>query len=722
MKQLIQYFKTGQLELIESPVPSVDANSLVVRTKASLISVGTEKMLLEFGKASFLNKARQQPERVKQVLDKIKTEGLLSTLEAVWSKLNEPIPLGYSNVGTVVEAGRAAGGFREGDRVLSNGPHGEFVKVPWTLAASVPEKVTDEEAAFGVLGAIAIEGVRLLNPQLGETVVVIGLGLLGQLTMQILRANGCRVIGTDIDESKVRLAQASGAQAFVSGSVEENVHQILGFTDGVGADGVIITASAASPEILSESALMCRKRGRIVLIGVVPITVPRNLFYEKELSFQVSSSYGPGRYDPLYEEKGNDYPLPYVRWTAKRNMESFLFLLEQNKVRVTDLITHRFLFPDILKAYQSIEAEKPLGILIEYPEAKQEESKQIKLSFPGTAEADKMAVERPVVGFIGAGNFAKMVLLPALKESDARLRLISASNGFGGSIAGKRFGFEEATSDRKMIFEDPEINTVFIATRHSSHAALVAEGLKSGKHVFVEKPLALSFEELKNLLPVVEKSPELNLLVGFNRRFSPFSRKLRETLRDRQDPISVMITVNAGEIPPEHWVHDPEVGGGRIIGEGCHFVDLARYLVGHSIQAVSAVSTRGHSVSDEDKTMMLLEFADGSQAAIHYLANGSKKFPKERVEVFSSGRVFVIDNFKRLTGYGASLSHKALKQDKGHKTEISEFLQSVEKGEPSPIPPEEIFEVHLATLAVYQAIAEKNRIDLTAFWADIKSD
>lgn len=710
MKQLIQYFRTGETELIESPVPTIDSTSLVIETNRSLISVGTEKMLLNFGKASMIQKAKQQPDRVKQVLTKIKTEGLLSTIEAVWNKLNDPIPLGYSNVGKILEVGKHVTKFNVGDRVVSNGPHADFVKVPWTLAASIPENISDDEASFTVLGSIAMQGWRLLNATIGETIVVVGLGLLGQLTLQIAKANGCKAVGIDIDGTKINLAKKLGLEAIQSKSLSENVQSILESTNTIGADGVIITASSTSEDVLSQSAMMCRQRGRIVLVGVIPITVPRALFYEKELTFQVSSSYGPGRYDPTYEFKGVDYPLPFVRWTAKRNMESFLYLMEQEKINVSDLITHRYKFENIKDAYQSLDKEMPLGVIIEYSENKNKE-KTIEFTAKKPAKA-----EEPVIGFIGVGNYAKMMMLPTLKETGSNIKTIASLEGYTASIAAKRYNIPVVCSDGAEIFKDSEINTVFITTPHNSHATLVKSALLSNKNVFVEKPLAMNLSELKDLYGISKENNQLSLMVGFNRRFAPTILKLKERLEQRVDPISIIITINAGAIPMNHWVHDPEVGGGRIIGEACHFIDLARYIVGKPIIEVTAMSTKGHSGTDEDKVIAILKFEDGSQASIHYLANGNKSFPKERIEIFSSEKVYVIDNFKTLKGYGDTINMKNLKQNKGQRNEVIEFLNSIKKGTPSPIPINEIFEIHLATFAINISIVEKRFILLSDMW------
>lgn len=717
MKQLIQYFKTGEIEIVDVPKPQPTTQALVVKTRRSLISVGTEKMMLDFGKASYLKKAKQQPDRVKQVLDKIKAEGIITTVQAVWTKLNEPTHLGYSNVGEILEKGPLVQEFIVGQRVVSNGPHAEVVRVPWTLAAAVPETVSDDEAAFTVPGAICLEGIRLLNPSLGETIVVVGLGLLGQLTSQILQANGCRVLAFDVVPEKVAFSKSQGIEAVVSGTLAENIEFVLGKTNGTGADGVIITASTASEELLSQCALMSRKRGRIVLIGVIPITVPRNLFYEKELSFQVSSAYGPGRYDPVYEG-GHDYPLPYVRWTAKRNMEAFLFLLEQKKLKVNNLITHQFPFEKAVQAYETIEKENPVGIILQYTSNKDHSDfiQYLKGTQLKTAPVDALKI-----GFIGVGNFAKAVLLPALKKIKAPLTAIASSDGLSAGVAAKKFGIAKATSDRETVLASEEINTVFIATRHNSHADLVIRALQNNKHVFVEKPLALSLEELKQVYAIKQEKPQLQLMVGFNRRFSPFSQKLKQAIQDRSDPISVIITVNAGAIPGNHWVHDPIMGGGRIIGEGCHFIDLARFFVGYPIQTVAAFSTRGHSETDEDKTMILLSFEDGSQASIQYLANGNPRFPKERIEVFSSQRIFQIDNFKKLTSFGSPVKETTLKQDKGHLTEMKWFLESIQNKREPLIPISEIFEVHLATFAVQQAKEGPKVISLKELWEQLVS-
>lgn len=719
MKQLIQTFKTGEIQLIEAPVPTCDPVSLVVESTCSLISIGTERTLIEFGKSSFVNKARKQPEKVKQVLQKIKTDGLITTLNAVKTKLNEPTPLGYSNVGRVIETGNLTSGFKEGDRVVSNGPHAEFVKVPWTLAAKIPDNVLDEEAAFAVLGAIALEGIRLLKPSMGETIVVIGLGLLGQLAVQLLQAQGVKVIGFDIDESRVTLARQFGVEAFLSGNKEDDLAKVNSLTHSIGADGILITASSSSADILPLSAEMCRKRGKIVLVGVVPIQAPRNLFYEKEISFQVSCSYGPGRYDPLYEEKGIDYPLPYVRWTAKRNMETFLFLVSAGKLSLQPLISHRFDFNDVHRAYNALEKESPLGIILEYAPSSKTRTKTLPL-FPATSEKKNITQKQPVqVGFIGAGNFAKGVLLPALKATSCDLRILSASDGFSASIVGKRFGFKEVTSDKDYVLTSPEVNTVFIATRHASHASLTLKALQNEKHVFVEKPLAISLEELKELYQFFQNHTSPKLMVGFNRRFSPLIELVKKRLPNIPEPLSIIITINAGALPLSHWTQDPQVGGGRIIGEACHFIDLAYYLTGSRINQVAAISASGHPETDEDKVMILLTFENGSQASINYLANGNKRYPKEMIQIFGGEKIYLIENFKTLKSFGDTIHKKLLTQDKGHKNEVAEFITAIASQKEAPIPLQEIFEVHLATFAVQESLIQKRFVGLQEMWDKI---
>ena len=714
MRQLVQNLKTGEIELIEVPTPVVSSNTVLIKTKCSLISVGTERMLVEFGKASLLEKARSQPERVKEVLQKIKTDGLLTTIDAVMARLDEPLPLGYSNVGIVVDIGKNVEGFSIGDRVVSNGSHSEVVNVSKNLVAKIPDNVDDENAVFTVLGSIALEGIRLLNPTLGEYIAVIGLGLIGQLAVQLLIASGCKVLGIDIDEGRVKLAESFGAEGLTIKPGVSPVEGALAFSRGRGVDGVIITASTKSNEPIEYSADMCRKRGRIVLIGVTKIDIPRDKFYKKELSFQVSCSYGPGRYDRLYEEKGIDYPFEYVRWTAKRNFEAVLDMMSMGKIDVKPLITHRFSFNDAVEAYNVLLKEKPLGVILRYEDKDFEAVRLIELN----KRSSTLTPSNPCIGLLGVGNFAKMVLLPAIKKTKARLKFIASSGGVSGAYAGRKFGFEFVTSDYNKVLEDEEINTIFIATRHSSHASLVIEALKRGKNVYVEKPLALNVDELKDIISAYKDSDRI-LMVGFNRRFSPFIRRLKEVISSRKDPLCINIMVNAGMIPFDNWVYDPEIGGGRIIGEACHFIDLSRFIVGSKIVEVYAITTKGHSGSDEDKMVINLKFEDGSIGTINYFANGSKTYPKERVEVFNEGKILVIDNFKSLIGYGVNCRLKSLRQNKGHEKEVEEFIKAVSDGRESPIPFGELVEVTLASFSAVKSATLGMPIKLVDFYKEL---
>jgi len=718
MRQLVQNLKTGEIELVEVPIPKVSSNSVLIKTTHSLISVGTEKMLVEFGKASLWDKAKSQPERVKEILQKIKTDGLLTTIDAVMARLDEPLPLGYSNVGIVIDIGKNVEEFSVGDRVVSNGSHSEIVNVSKNLVAKIPGNVDNETAVFTVLGSIALEGIRLLSPSLGEYIVVIGLGLIGQLTVQLLIAAGCKVLGMDIDENRVNLAKSFGAEGLVINSKNSPIEGALAFSKGKGVDGVIITASTQSNEPIEYSADMCRKRGRIVLIGVTKIDIPRDKFYKKELSFQVSCSYGPGRYDRIYEEKGIDYPFDYVRWTAKRNFEAVLDMMSMGKINVKPLITHRFSFDDAIKAYDILLKDKPLGIILQYGndinEVNYKDKKIVKLQ----NEKKGTHKNRACVGVLGIGNFAKMILLPALKKTNARLKYIASSGGVNSIFAGRKFGFEYTLSDYNKVLEDEEVNTIFITTRHASHAYLVIEGLKKGKNVFVEKPLALSINELKDIISAYKNSDNI-LMVGFNRRFSPFVKKLKDILSYRKDPLCLNIVINAGMIPYDNWQYDPEVGGGRIVGEACHFIDLSRYIVGKKIDEIYAVTTKGHSGYDHDKMIINIKFEDGSIGVINYFANGNKVYPKERVEVFNEGKVLVIDNFRFLVGYGINIKLKSLKQNKGHEEEIKEFIRAVSDGDISPIPFDELIEVTLASFCAVESAKKGVPIKLIEYYKEI---
>lgn len=703
----------GGTTVTEAPAPQASRSHLLIQTSTSLISAGTERMLVGFGKASYLDKARQQPDKVKMVLEKVATDGLMTTIEAVQSKLAQPLPLGYCNVGVVAEVGANVEGFQVGDRVVSNGPHADVVKVPKNLCARIPEGVSDEAASFVVVASIGLQGMRLAQPTLGEAFVVTGAGLIGLLTVQLLRAQGCRVLAIDFDDSKLALARQFGAQTCNPGAGEDPVAAGMALSRGQGVDGVIITASTQSSDPVTQAARMSRKRGRIVLVGVTGLELNRADFYEKELSFQVSCSYGPGRYDPAYEEKGQDYPLGFVRWTEQRNFEAVLDMLESGQLDVQPLITHRFAFEDAPQAYAALTADKAgLGILLQYRSpAAQRMVRSVTLK-PGAT----FAAQKPVMGFIGAGNYASRMLIPAFKAAGAQFHTIVTAGGINGVIHGEKAGFAEASTDMAALLANAAINTVAIVTRHDTHARFVAQALQAGKHVFVEKPLAIDAEGLAEVRAAYDQAQAApggsgpQVMVGFNRRFSPQVQKMKALLAPVKEPKSFIMTMNAGAIPPNHWTQDNAVGGGRIIGEACHFIDLMRFLAGSpivSVQARRMGDAPGVAIT-EDKAAITLGFEDGSFGTILYLANGAASFPKERVEVFAAGRVLQLDNFRKLKGFGwPGFSKMNLwKQDKGQNACSAAFLQALEAGKPA-IAPEEIFEVARVTIEVASLLRDQ---------------
>jgi predicted dehydrogenase/threonine dehydrogenase-like Zn-dependent dehydrogenase len=704
MRQVLQDLGSGSTVVVDAPAPAVRPGALLIDTTASLVSTGTERMLVEFGRAGLISKARQQPEKVKQVLAKVRTDGLMTTVDAVRSKLGQPIPLGYCNVGRVREAGAGVTGFKPGDRVVSNGPHADVVSVPKNLCAHIPDSVSDEAAAFAVVASIGLQGLRLAQPTLGECFVVTGAGLIGLLTVQLLRAHGARVLAIDFDPAKLELARRFGAETCNPASGEDPVAAGLAFSRGAGVDGVIITASTKSSDPVSQAARMCRQRGRIVLVGVTGLELNRADFYEKELSFQVSCSYGPGRYDPAYEEGGNDYPIGFVRWTEQRNFEAVLDLMASGQLDVLPLISHRFAFEKAAEAYDVIAGDKTaLGLLLAYDHAiepRHIRTVQLQAATPAPAG-------QPVVGFIGAGNYASRVLIPAFKAAGAKLQVIASSGGVSGVVHGRRAGFEDASSSASDVISHPVVNTVAIVTRHNTHARLTVDALRAGKHVFVEKPLALTAAEVDEVEEAWRGADRL-LMVGFNRRFSPLVRKLRQLLETVREPKAFVMVMNAGAISPEHWTQDAEIGGGRIIGEACHYIDLMRHLAGAEIVSVDARRMGAHDAVavTEDKASITLGFADGSFGTIHYFANGSSAFPKERIEVFTAGRTLQLDNFLKLRGYGwpGFRTLSLLGQDKGQKECVAAFLRAVETGGQAPIPAAELFEVARASITVREIL------------------
>jgi len=710
MKQSPANLGSGETLLAEVPAPVASPGQVLVRTCRSLVSVGTERMLLEFGRANWLEKARQQPDKVTQVLQKIRTDGLLPTLDAVRSKLDQPIALGYSNAGVAVEVGSGAEGFVSGDRVLSNGPHAEYVCVPKNLCARIPDAVSFDHAAFGVVGAIGLQGIRLLGPALGESVVVTGLGLIGLLCVQMLRANGCRVLGMDPDTAKCALARQFGAETVALGPQVDAVEVALGWTGGRGVDGVLIAASTSSSEPVHQGAKMCRKRGRIVLVGVTGLELARADFYEKELTFQVSCSYGPGRYDPDYEQKGRDYPYGLVRWTEQRNFEAFLGLLAQRRLDLDPLITQRVPLDRALSAYDKLGRDRALGILLEYDLGPSGSERGTTLGQPlgqsartvALSEANPLATlsaqpthRAVVIGLIGAGNYTGQVLLPALRRTGVRLKTIASVVGAMAAHQGRKFGFEHATTESESVFQDPEINAVLLTTYHDSHAPLVVRGLRAGQRVFVEKPLCLSRAQLEAVRAAHAAARNPFLMVGYNRRFAPQTARIKSLLAARREPRVFVFTANAGRVPPSHWTQDPAVGGGRILGEACHYIDLLRHLAGAPVVSADAVFAHGVGAECGDTATLQLRFADGSIGTVHYLANGSKAFPKERLEIFCGGGVLQLDNFRVLRGFGwpGCGRDRLWRQDKGHGAEMAALAAALAAGEPSPIPFEELIEV-----------------------------
>ena len=703
MKQLIQDLARGNTQVVNVPTPIAEQGSLLIKSSRSLVSVGTERMLVEFGKANLLEKALQQPDKVRQAIDKVRTDGLAPTIETIRSKLDQPVPLGYNNVGVVVENGETA--FCVGERVVSNGHHAEVVRVPNNLCARIPAEVDDESASFTVLGAIALQGIRLAKPTLGETVVVTGLGLIGLLTVQLLRAQGCRVLGMDVDSQKCALARNFGAEVVDLSQGEDPVTIAHAFSRGRGVDAVLITASTKSNEPVHQAATMCRKRGRIVLIGVVGLQLSRADFYEKELSFQVSCSYGPGRYDPEYEDKGNDYPVGFVRWTEQRNFEAVLDMMASGALDVKPLISHRFTIDNAANAYALLDAPGTLGILIEYPRSADAlATKTITL-----AAQIAYSSEDVVCSFIGGGSYASRVLIPAFAATGAKLNTLVTSGGVSAAHQGNKHGFASASTDLQAALANEAMNTVVIATQHNLHAGQVVAALQAGKQVFVEKPLALTAPELASIDEAWQASNgKSRLMVGYNRRFAPLTVTMKGLLDKVAGPKTFILTMNAGHIPPDHWTQDRAIGGGRIIGEACHYIDLLRFLVGAPIRSFTA-TRMGATTGPEnpgDNASITLSFEDGSMGTIHYFANGGKAFSKERIEAFGGNGVLQLDNFRRLTGYGwKGFRHqRRFTQDKGQKACAAAFVDSIRSGKPCPIPYTEIVEVAKVSIDVVEQL------------------
>lgn len=703
MKQLIQSFKTGKTTLEEVPAPEVKKGAVLIQTTHSLVSLGTERMLVEFGKANLIQKARQQPDKVKQVFEKIQSDGLMSTLSTVFNKLDQPLPLGYCHVGKVVAVGEGVAEIKVGDRVASNGHHAEIVCVPQNLVAKIPDEVSNEEATFTIIGAIGLQGIRLLNPTFGETVAVIGLGLIGLITAELLMANGCNVIGFEVDEAKVILAKEKGIAAFVVNDSMDSVKLVMSITNQIGVDGVIITASSKSNDLIAQAAQMSRKRGRIILVGVVGLDIKRADFYEKELTFQVSCSYGAGRYDQDYEQKGIDYPLPYVRWTEKRNFETILFSIATGKLKVKPLITERVALTDYAQIYDTIGTSKSIASLLIYPESPSWTKKVVLSNYI----FDKT---KAIIGIVGAGNFTKMTLLPHLSSLKAPIKYIASANGLTSTLLAKKHKIAISTSDYTEILRDTEVDLVIITTQHHQHASMVIAALKAGKHVFVEKPLALTNSELDEIITCYQSQGK-TLSVGFNRRFSPHALKMKALLGTA--PMNVVATMNAGYIAPNSWVHDSQIGGGRIIGEACHLIDLITFLTGSNVKAVCMNAMGVNPGEQTDNASILLKYENGSTGVINYFANGSKAYSKERVEVFSQGRVLILDNFKKLEGFGfKGFSSLKTSQDKGHEALFRQLLTHLQEGGNALIAFDELVNTSSTSFAAVQSMKQNKWIHL----------
>jgi predicted dehydrogenase/threonine dehydrogenase-like Zn-dependent dehydrogenase len=709
MKQILQNVKTGELAVTDVPAPVARPGFVLVRTAASLISAGTERLTVEAGQKSLVSRAMDQPSLVKRVIEKARNEGMLTTFEAVRSKLGSLLALGYSAAGTVSAVGDETTGFRVGDRVACAGvgyaSHAEVLSVPKNLCVRLPDDVNFEAGAFATVGAIALQGVRLAELTLGESVVVIGLGLIGQLTVQLLNAHGCRVFGIDLDEEKIKLAKQFGADD-ASASDDDAKRRVLEWSRGRGADAVLITAGTTSNEPVELAGEISRPKGRVIVVGAVGLNIPRKPYFDRELTFRISMSYGPGRYDPEYEERGHDYPFGYVRWTEGRNIEAFLDLVSSGRVNVEPLITHRFKLEEGERAYQVITGEideRYLGVLLQYESDRPLET---RIELPKKTTATAAAAQSVRLGLIGAGDYAKSMLLPNFKAAGAEFQAIATASGVTARAVGEQYGFRFCVSGADEVFNDEQVNLVAIATRPGSHAELTHRALEHGKYVFVEKPLALTDEDLESVIHAAGAGGKL--MVGFNRRFSPLALTAQEFFRDRQAPLSINYRINAGRIPQSHWVHDPREGGGRIIGEVCHFVDFVHFLTGSLTTRVFAesVAGRNHEAPDADSIFITLRLADGSNASIAYLAEGDKALPKERIEIFGGGKSCVIDDFRSATSYqnGREKTSKLREQDKGQREEVRAVCAMVMEGRPSLISLEDLATTTRATFRIKDSL------------------
>lgn len=707
MKQLFQNLSNGNMVLNDIPMPSIEDGTILIKSSNSVISSGTERMLHEFGKSNLIKKAKNQPHKVRQVIDKAKSDGILETYTAVKTKLDQVMPLGYSNAGVVIES--RSSDFSVGDRVVSNGAHAEVVRVPSNLCAKIPPEVDSATAAFTVLASIGLQGVRLMHPQLGENIVVYGLGLIGNLVCQILKANGCNVIGIDINKERCDIAAKMSIQVINSDENNDIINRVKSLSNENGVDGVIITASSKDNSIISNAAQFTRKNGRIILTGDVGLNINREDFYKKEISFKVSSSYGHGRYDNTYEDKGLDYPFAFVRWTVRRNFEAVLNLMKNKSINVDNIITDYFDISDYKIAYKKISQKVGLATVFNYPNKIEEFENKNNESYIENEKA-KFNNDNPIIAVLGAGNFSSRVILPNLFKLKSNLHTLVSSTGLNASHYGKKFKFHKISTNIDNVLDDNSINTVFIATRHNLHADQICKILKKGKNVFVEKPLAISedqIDQIKDQHAISEKKfdKKIHLMVGYNRRFSPHIKRIKLLLKNIKKPKSIIFTINAGSIDRDHWLNDEMVGGGRLIGEACHFIDLLSFLLDSKIKNFNVVKLNDTN-SLNDTFTITLSFLDGSLGTINYFSNGSKLFSKERIEVFCENKILQLNNFKKLVGFDWPNFNKMnlFYQDKGHLNCYKEFLESIKYGSETPINIDEIFNISKIILKINEQI------------------
>jgi predicted dehydrogenase/threonine dehydrogenase-like Zn-dependent dehydrogenase len=712
MKQLLQSMRNGKTTVADVPTPVVHPGSILVRVESSLVSAGTERMLVDFAGKSLLGKAKARPDFVLQVLDKAKREGVLNTAQAAFNRLDQPMPLGYSTSGVVEEVGKGVTGIQPGDRVAcagSHAVHAEYNLVPKNLFVKVPTGVSPDSAAFTTLGAIALHGFRLADPQVGDNIAVIGLGLLGLLVTRIALASGCRVFGTDIDPHRVKLGKNAGAFCTNRANAETAGRT---FSGGKGFDAVLICADATGDDVIKLAAEICRDRGKVISIGAVGLNLTRKQFYEKEITFLVSRSYGPGRYDPAYEEDGVDYPYGYVRWTETRNMAAFLDMISTGKLEVESLISHRFVIDHAAGAYKLIthKTEEPfLGVLLTYPVHTEKPGSSITIPLARKSKPS-MGLH---LGVLGAGNYAQALFLPVIKKNgQIDLKSIASSSGVNARHAADKFGFSFASADENDILTDQGINVITILTRHDDHARQASVAIKNHKHVYCEKPLALDQAGLDRVQKAIKTVPDSILTVGFNRRFSPMAVRMKEFISARTEPLMANYRVNAGFLPLTHWLHDPLQGGGRIIGEACHYVDLLTFLIGRLPVSVHCLSLPDGGIYRQDNVLITLTYPDGSIANVTYLANGDKSVSKETCEIFTEGSVIKLDDFRvlELTRNGKTDRIKSGNQDKGHQAAWKSFITSIQKGGNPPIPYEEIWGVHRVVFAAVESLQSGKQV------------